>query len=235
VGRPSPIMRPMPTVLLVRHGQASFGTDDYDVLSEVGHQQAEIAAASLAERGYRPTRLICGTLRRQRETAAAFTALGGPELEIEPRWDEFDSEDILRHHGDPAISLEGRADGVQLTNRAFQAAIEAAQTQWAEHADRSPTTQTWPQFSASAPAALRDLSTELASGETAIVVTSGGAIAALLCHLWDAPATLFPALNRITINASVTKLAVGSTGTNVISFNDHSHLESVDRALVTYR
>jgi broad specificity phosphatase PhoE len=228
-------MRGMPTVLLVRHGQASFGGEDYDVLSEVGHRQAEIVAASLADRGYKPDRLICGTLSRQRDTAAAFTALGAPGLEIEPRWDEFDSEDILTHHGHPSVSEEGFTDGVPMTNRQFQEAIEAAQTQWVEHADRSPTAQTWPHFSAAGPAALRDLAAQLRSGETAIVVTSGGTIAALLCTLWGAPATLFPALNRVTINASVTKLAVGSTGTNVISFNDHSHLESVDRALVTYR
>jgi broad specificity phosphatase PhoE len=225
----------MPTVLLVRHGQASFGGEDYDVLSEAGHRQAEIVAASLADRGYKADRLICGTLRRQRETAAAFTDLGAPDLEIEPRWDEYDSEDILRHHSDVAVSLEHHGDGEPVTNRAFQSILEAAQAQWIDHADRSPTSQTWPAFGAAAPAALRDLATDLAPGETAIVVTSGGTIAALLCDLWSAPATLFSALNRVTVNASVTKLAVGSTGTNVISFNDHSHLESVDRALVTYR
>jgi broad specificity phosphatase PhoE len=225
----------MPTVLLVRHGQASFGGEDYDVLSEAGHRQAAVVAASLAERGYRADRLVSGTLRRQRETAAAFTALGAPELEIEQRWDEYDAEDILRHHSDTAASLDHHGDGEQLTNRSFQAILEAAQAQWVDHAERSPTTQTWPQFSGAGPAALRDLATELSSGETAIVVTSGGTIGALLCSLWEAPATLFPALNRVTVNASITKLAVGSTGTNVISFNDHSHLESVDRALVTYR
>lgn len=225
----------MPTVLLVRHGQASFGTDDYDVLSEAGHRQAEIVAASLAERGYRADRLICGTLRRQRETADAFAARGAPEPEIKPGWDEFDSEDILRHHADAAIRLHVPEGGVKLTNRDFQAALEVAQAQWVDHAERSPTSQTWPDFTGAGTAALRDLAARLTSGETAIVVTSGGVIAALLCALWDAPAALFPALNRVTVNASVTKLAVGSTGTNVISFNDHSHLESVDRALVTYR
>jgi broad specificity phosphatase PhoE len=225
----------MPTVLLVRHGQASFGGEDYDVLSEAGHRQAEVVAASLAERGYRADRLISGRLRRQRETAAAFTALRAPELEIEPRWDEYDSEDILRHHSDTTASLDHQGNGEQLTNRSFQVILEAAQAQWIDHAERRPTSQTWPQFSGAGTAALRDLATELSSGETAIVVTSGGTIAALLCSLWEAPATLFPALNRVTVNASVTKLAVGSTGTNVISFNDHSHLEWVDRALVTYR
>jgi broad specificity phosphatase PhoE len=228
-------MHGMPTVLLVRHGQASFGGEDYDVLSGAGHRQAEVVAASLAERGYRADRLISGTLRRQRDTAGAFTALGGPDLEIEPRWDEFQTEDILTHHGDPSINEEGLVDGVPLTNRDFQVAIEAAQTQWVEGAHDSPTSQTWPQFSAAGAGALQDLATDLTSGQTAIVVTSGGTIAALLCTLWSAPPSLFPALNRVTVNASVTKLAVGSTGTNVISFNDHSHLESVDRALVTYR
>jgi broad specificity phosphatase PhoE len=38
----------MPTVLLVHHGQASFGASDYDVLSDLGRRQAEIVAASLA-------------------------------------------------------------------------------------------------------------------------------------------------------------------------------------------
>jgi len=225
----------MPTVLLVRHGQASFGTDDYDVLSEVGHRQAEIVAASLAERGYRADRLVCGTLQRQRDTAAAFVARGGPELEIEPGWDEYDSEDILRHHSEVAVSLEAHEESERVTNRTFQVALEAAQAQWIDHAERSPTAQPWPAFSAAGDSTFRDLAADLSSGETAIVVTSGGTIAALLCKLWGAPADLFPALNRVTVNASVTKLAVGSTGTNVISFNDHSHLESVDRALVTYR
>lgn len=225
----------MPTVLLVRHGQASFGTDDYDVLSEVGHRQAEIVASSLAARGYRPTHVVSGTLRRQRDTAAAFLAHGAPDLEIEPRWDEFDSEDILHHHAATGIRLQGNDEGETLTNRAFQKVLEVAQAEWVTDAERSPTAQTWPQFSAAAPAAFHDLAARLTAGDTAIVVTSGGAIAALLCSLWQIPTTFFPALNRIIVNASITKLAVGSTGTNVISFNDHSHLESVDRALVTYR
>jgi broad specificity phosphatase PhoE len=225
----------MPTVLLVRHGQASFGSGDYDVLSEVGHRQAEVVVASLAERGYRPDRLISGTLRRQRETAAAFVAGGAPDLEIEPRWDEFDSEDVLHHHSDAAIRLQAHPEGETLTNRAFQAALEPALAEWVAHAERSPAGQTWPQFSGAGTAALTDLASQLTAGETAVVITSGGTIAALLGNLWGAPVELFSPLNRVLVNASVTKLAVGSTGVNVISFNDHSHLESVDRALVTYR
>jgi broad specificity phosphatase PhoE len=225
----------MPTVLLVRHGQASFGAADYDVLSDAGRRQAEIVAASLAERGYRPARLVVGTLRRQEETAAAFAALGAPEPEVDERWNEYDPDDVLTHHGASALRLQSDGADATMTNRAFQAALEPALAEWVAHAERSPTAQTWPQFATAGPGALSDLTAGLGSGETAIVVTSGGAIAAVVGTLLGAPAEVFASLNRVLVNASVTKLAIGSTGTNVVSFNDHSHLESVDRALVTYR
>jgi broad specificity phosphatase PhoE len=225
----------VPTVLLVRHGQASLGAADYDVLSDLGRRQAEIVAASLAERGYRPARLLTGTMRRQRETAAAFAVLDAPEPELEPRWDEFDPDDVLTHHSDSALRLQADEAGEPLTNRGFQAVLEPALAEWVAHAERSPTAQTWPQFSGAGTAALTDLAAELRPGETAVVVTSGGVIAAAVGTLLGAPAEVFAALNRVLVNTSVTKLAIGSSGTNVVSFNDHSHLEAPDRALITYR
>jgi len=225
----------MPTVLLVRHGQASFGAADYDVLSELGRDQADIVAASLAERGYRPARLLSGTLRRQQETAAAFRALGAPAFEVEPRWDEFNTDDVLTHHSDSSLRIQGDGAGETLTNRGFQAALEPALAEWVAHAERSPTSQTWPQFSGAGTAALGDLAADLGPGETAVIVTSGGAIAAVVGALLGAPAEVFAALNRTLVNAGVTKIAIGAGGTNVLSVNDHSHLELVDRELVTYR
>jgi broad specificity phosphatase PhoE len=225
----------MPTVLLVRHGQASFGATDYDVLSDVGRRQAEIVAASLADRGYRPARLLSGTLRRQRETAEPFAALGGAEIEIEPRWDEFDPDDVLTHHSDSTLRLQSDEAVETLTSRGFQAVLEPALAEWMAHAESSPTAQTWPQFSGLGSAALDDLASELEAGETAVVVTSGGTIAAVVGTLLGAPVEVFAALNRVLVNAAVTKLVIGSTGINVLSINDHSHLEAVDRALVTYR
>jgi broad specificity phosphatase PhoE len=225
----------MPTVLLVRHGQASFGAADYDLLSDVGRRQAEIVAASLAERGYNPSRLVSGTLRRQLETAAAFAVPGAPQLEVEPRWNEYHADDVLAHHSDSALRLEADGASETMTNRGFQAALEPALAAWVAHAERSPTAQTWPRFSGAGTAALGDLAGEMTSGETAIVVTSAGAIAALVGNVLGAPAEVFPALNRVLVNAAVTKLAIGSTGISVISFNDHTHLEAIDRSLVTYR
>jgi broad specificity phosphatase PhoE len=225
----------LPTVLLIRHGQASFGEEDYDVLSATGERQAEIVAASLARRGYEPSRLIAGSLRRQIDTAAAFA---GQAPELDRRWDEYDPNDVLTHHSDSATRLGGSAAataGEPLTTKGFQAILDPALEAWIEMAHESPTRQSWPQFSGAGTEALAELADELGRGETAVVVTSGGTIAALAGALLGAPALAFPALNRVMVNASVTKIAIGAKGTSLIAFNDHSHLEEVDRALVTYR
>ena len=61
----------MGSIYLIRHGQASFGADDYDVLSATGVRQAEVLGEHLASLGLRFDRCVAGDLRRQRHTAEA--------------------------------------------------------------------------------------------------------------------------------------------------------------------
>jgi broad specificity phosphatase PhoE len=228
------IIKGVPTVLLVRHGQASFGAEDYDVLSPTGRRQAEVLATALDRREIVPSRLLAGSMRRQRETAEAFAP--GAEVVVDPRWDEYDANEVLTHHAETALRLDGHGEAEQgeVTSRAFQAALEPALRGWIEAGQASPSAHTWPLFSAAGAAALEQLAAELGRGETALVFTSGGTIAAICAALLEAPAA-FIALNRVLVNTGVSKLVIGAAGTSLISVNDHSHLEGVDRALVTYR
>ena len=50
----------MGVLLLVRHGQASFQSDDYDVLSDTGHAQGAALGRALAEREIRPDVVVRG-------------------------------------------------------------------------------------------------------------------------------------------------------------------------------
>lgn len=50
----------MPTLLLARHAQGSFGGADYDVLSARGREQAEALAADLLRRRVRIDRIASG-------------------------------------------------------------------------------------------------------------------------------------------------------------------------------
>jgi broad specificity phosphatase PhoE len=212
----------MPTVLLVRHGQASFGGEDYDVLSARGRSQAQRLAAELARRGARYDRVVSGSLARQRDTAAA---LG--EYVVDPRWDEYDADDILAHHSASVVRLERRG-AVALSPREFQDVLEEALLAWVAAGDASPAAETWPAFAARVAAAL-----DAAAERPTVVSTSGGAIAAVCVALLGvAPATIVT-LNRVMVNASVTKVVRGRSGTTLVSFNEHAHLEA--DGLVTYR
>ena len=86
--------------------------------------------------------MICGSLVRQRDTAAA---LGRP-LEVDPRWDEYGADEILAHHSATGARLEH--GGTQLDPREFQAVLEEALLAWIAAGDASPAAETWPAFAA---------------------------------------------------------------------------------------
>ena len=62
----------MGELLVIRHGQASFGADNYDKLSDLGHRQSEAVGQLLRDTGWVPDRTITGTLTRQKETLASM-------------------------------------------------------------------------------------------------------------------------------------------------------------------
>ena len=67
----------MSVIYLIRHGQASFGTDNYDQLSAVGREQSAILGSYFAALGEPIDRIYTGTLARQRVTAQLIAdALG---------------------------------------------------------------------------------------------------------------------------------------------------------------
>jgi hypothetical protein len=48
------------------------------------------------------------------------------------------------------------------------------------------------------------------------------------------PLERWPEFARIVVNASLTKVTIGRSGTVLLTFNDHAHFED-DRSLITYR
>jgi broad specificity phosphatase PhoE len=111
----------MPTILLIRHAQASFGTADYDVLSELGRRQSQALDVELRRRRTRAELVVSGTMRRQRDTVAALAAGGEPS--IDPGLNEYDSDGILVAHTDSTMRQDSQdpppAD-VAAASRAFQ-------------------------------------------------------------------------------------------------------------------
>ena len=221
----------MSVVLLVRHGQASWGAADYDVLSGTGHQQAERLGAALAARGVRPELVVSGAMRRHRETAQDLSDGAGwvAATAEDPGWNEFDHRQMLELHP----RRVGRDE--ELTRAEFQRWFEEATHRWAGGRHAEEYDESFADFGARVDAALHRLLDRLGPSQTAVVCTSGGPVSWVAASLLAGGADLWAQLNPVTVNASVTKVVVGRRGATLVSFNDHSHLEAADGGLVTYR
>jgi broad specificity phosphatase PhoE len=215
----------MGVVLLVRHGQASFGADDYDVLSETGWAQGRLLGTWLGERGVAPSAIVHGDLRRQRDTAVAIAeGAGWSSLDpgLDQGWDEFDHLGMVAAYPDLP---DGEPD-----RREFQDLFEKAAARWTsgEH-DGYP--ESYADFVARVRAALDRATGTAGPGGTVVVVSSGGPIAVACAELLDpgadAPgvARLWQRFNTMIVNSSVSRVVVGSTGPRLLTFNEHPHLE----------
>jgi broad specificity phosphatase PhoE len=220
----------MGMLVMLRHGQAALGTSNYDQLSDLGVQQAQLAAARLVDADLSVDRVVCGKLRRQRDTAQPLLDRLGREagsLLVDERLDEYDHIGVLKAHT-ASVSFEG-ASGPD-ANRTIQPALEEAIARWAA-ADDAGYVESHDAFVDRVVAALDELTQ---TPGTSVAVTSGGVIAVAYAHVLGLPVQMWPALARVTVNAGITKFISGSTGINALTFNDHAHLES-SRSLVTYR
>ena len=216
-------------LLLVRHGQGSLGTSNYDELSELGHRQSRLVGARLARADLRVGQAWCGALARQRDTARTVLAELGPppgELRTDDRLDEYDHLGVLAadRAGDPfasAVTPESRL--------ALQSALDEAIGRWIQGGDGYPEPHS--AFTAWVEAVIAELT---ALPGTTMAVTSAGVIAVACARFTGLPADRWPALARVVVNTSVTRLITGRTGTHLLTFNDHAHLEA-NRSLITYR
>lgn len=218
----------MGAIYLIRHGQASFGAADYDALSPLGFEQSTLVGAELKRRGVEFAQVRSGTLARQRDTAAtALKSLGCdvPAIEDE-RWNEYDHVDIAAHHAGGAPQEDPRE---------YQRLLDAALTAWVDSGDSGPCTESWPAFLGRCTAALAELAGSLGRGENGLVFTSGGVLGAVAGSLLGTPGPGLLKLNRVTVNTGITKLTSGRGGVNLLSFNEHPHLEGENARLLSYR
>src|SRR5690606_40114909 len=91
----------MALVYFVRHAQASFGSRNYDQLSELGRQQARWLGEWFAEHDVRFSRVLAGTLVRQQDTAREIVAATGGDasgIETHAGLDEYVGEAIWAAH-----------------------------------------------------------------------------------------------------------------------------------------
>jgi broad specificity phosphatase PhoE len=232
----------MSVLYLIRHGQASFGTDNYDQLSAVGREQSAILGSYFAALGEPIHRIYTGNLERQRATAqlvADALAPGSPPLSIEPAFDEYESESILHTFAaslSPAQLEEAGWPGLRTDRRRFQFFLERAARAWVDAQIAADAMLPWRSFHGRIVAAVERIMREEGRGKTLLVSTSGGVIGTIVAHVLGLANHLGIELNWAVHNASITRLIYNADKISLSMFNGLPHLDQEGRRhLITYR
>ena len=232
----------MGSIYLIRHGQASFGAADYDVLSPLGERQAELLGQHLHAMDVSLDRAISGSLRRQSHTARLSLQQlpDAPELETDAAFNEFDAEGVIRHLL-PAL-LPHEPDALDIMRNAahnrseFQRLFVRLLHSWIDGDYDAPALQSWQAFLEQVNAGLQRLLSRAERNQRIAVFTSGGTITALLHLLTGMPVASAFELNWQIVNTSLSCLKFQGQRVTLSSFNSAAHLQlSNTPSLITYR
>lgn len=229
----------MGTIYLIRHGQASFGAGDYDQLSTLGTEQAGVLGRALAARGVTPDLVVCGELRRHRQTAQGCLAAMplAAQWQEDPAWNEYDHEMMIEAYRprfrDKALMMAELA-ATPNPRRAFQDIFAESMKRWISGEHDADYAETWRGFCDRVETGVQRLRETLGRSKTALVFTSGGPITAVVRERLALTDLHAAQLNWTLANAAVTKLIYSERGLYLSSFNEHAHFEH-DSRLISYR
>ena len=235
----------MSELYLVRHGQGSFGSGNYDKLSELGCEQSRLVGQHFAEIGTRIDAVYSGTLVRQRETAEllaqAYAGEASSPLPVvsDPDFNEYDGDAILKHYAASLGAEELKRAGfpeLLRERRKFQLFLERAARAWVDGELVAESLLSWTAFHGRIAEALVRIMREHGRGKTLVVCTSGGVIGTTVAHVLGMRNHIGIELNWAVHNASLTRLIYSEDKVSLSMFNAIPHLERPDRKqLITYR
>ncbi|NUM55729.1 MAG: histidine phosphatase family protein [Candidatus Hydrogenedentes bacterium] len=239
----------MGTLIVVRHGQASFHEEDYDKLSPLGEEQARRLGKYWAEHGVRVDRAVSGPLLRQKRSAELvreeYERAGGafPEIEIDDALAEMPVELLAKRFiaqlcAEDEESLQHIQRFMASTDkkekeRLFQKPFEKMMLKWAAKDYHDPEIETFDAFVRRVKDSFGGLMSGGTNGQRVAAFTSGGPTAVAM-HL--ALGTSFETTLELVWqvrNASLTEFMFTEGRFTLSSFNNVSHLREPE--LWTYR
>ncbi|MGO9429339.1 histidine phosphatase family protein [Rhodoblastus sp.] len=230
----------MTSILLIRHGQASFGAADYDRLSETGIRQACLLGEQLSREGRPLAAAFSGTLRRQVDTALhTLQRLDVPKAHVaSDHFDEYPLVDLFNAYLPVVAASNARiaaacAD-LHADRRLYMEALAAVVGLW-QSGHEAPGVETWAGFRRRVIGGLEGRLAGRGKADLLAIFTSGGVIGTAVSEILGLPPEYAFSLNWRIFNASITEIHYGRSGFALATFNSVAHLRAKgDNELVTY-
>ncbi len=231
----------MSSLYLIRHGQASFGAADYDVLSDLGERQSADLGKYTAKRPLHFDAVYTGPRKRQIDTAkhmfdgASEHGTDHPEPVMLEDFDEYPAFELIDYFM-PRVSKTDPEIGEALNKSAdpqtMDRVIKTILTRWATGELVCDELESFAHFHERVIRGLRHIMANEGRGRSVAVVTSGGPISVAMKHSLELPAHQTMRIGWTIANASVSRFRYRGDELTLHSFNTVEHL---DDPSVTYR
>jgi broad specificity phosphatase PhoE len=235
----------MATIYLIRHGQASFGAENYDKLSELGCRQAAVVGEYFRDSGVQFDAVYSGDLSRQRETARLAIASQSKEVphHIDARFNEIQNDAQLKYLMPEVVkinpTIQALVEKGLSSSKDYQKVIDAVFNYWVSPACEDPRIQSWADFSGGTRQAIADIIRDQGGGKTIGIFTSGGTLATIVAQVLGLDGAQTYQFYEPILNCSVTQLFYSRSRISLSYFNDCSFLQVIGKqrgeALLSYR
>ena len=236
----------MASIYFIRHGQASFGSSNYDKLSDLGLEQARMTGEYLASTQVKFDGLYCGSLVRQQETAQQVNAVYlEKDLEIAPkivdeRLNELDANAIVMKLmpklAETRPEMHEWMAQVHTNKKVYQYILRECFKYWQTLEEDIDGLESWQCFYGRVKACVDDIMAQQGSGKSVAVFTSGGVIAAVVQYALGLPDEGNYQVFEPVINASITHCQYSKDQFTLNYYNDHSFLRVMGgNKMVTFR
>ena len=230
----------MTTIYLIRHGQASFGAENYDKLSPQGENQAQELGKYFKKLMKEEPYILSGSMQRHQQTARISLDECFPTANIHTNsaWNEFNHRQVFEKYDpsftNPMVLKESIASAENPEQFLTEVFVKAAK-RWTSN-EYHDYDESWIEFQTRVTGALTELCNELAEKKPkyAVVYTSGGVISFLMGHLLGLSEEKMFNLMWAIANTSISTLRLVGNEPQLLSLNEHHYLKAIDPKLLTW-
>ena len=207
---------------LVRHGQASFGADNYDQLSDLGQRQCLQLGRYFASKGRRFEAVISGTLQRQIQSQQAIAAGLGQATEALrlPGLNEYDSHAVISAVHPQPLAKPSTPELYRHHFRLLRQGLAA----WMAGQTQPVGMPSYTDFVAGVAAAMDHVRSQC-EGDV-LMVSSGGPIATAVGGVLGVAPEVTVELNMRIRNSAVTEFHFNPKRHALVSYNTLPHLDA---------
>ena len=194
----------MTIIHLVRHGQASFGKEDYDNLSEIGLKQAFLLGQYFKTLNIKFDKIFVGTLKRQIQTYKQIIKSYETSIvhESTPLLNEYDVKSVLMGFVNGRSLTKDELHDKKIHFKLLRDAVSA----WSENKISHNVNETWNEFDERAQKFLKIINNT--EQKSILVVSSGGTISMILKQILSLPSSQFVNFHFQIFNSSYSKIKI---------------------------